>query len=72
MTLTFLALHARVSGSPHMPKQLTWQVFSQTGDMVWSITGFHPPGAWWPNLSPNFCQLAVALDTWDIAAYKHN
>lgn len=72
ITLTLLVLHARVTGSPPIPKELTWQVFSQTGDMVWSITGFYPPGTWWPNLSPDFCQLAAALNTWDIAAYKHN
>lgn len=34
MTLIVLTLRARVTGSPHMPKQLTWQVFSQWG--IWS------------------------------------
>lgn len=71
-TLALLVLDARVSGSPHIPKQLTWQVFSQSGDMVWFVTGLHLPGAWWPNLSPDFCQLAEALGTWDIAAFKHD
>ncbi|XP_038191484.1 uncharacterized protein LOC119818030 [Arvicola amphibius] len=33
-TLALLALDARVAGSPHIPKKLTWQVFSQLGDMV--------------------------------------
>lgn len=52
--------------SPHVPKQLTWQVWSQTGEVVWSKTGLHAPNNWWPNLTPDFCQLAAGLETWDI------
>lgn len=55
--------------SPHAPKQLTWQVLSQAGEVIWSIIGLHPPGTWWPTLLPNFCQLAVGTDTWDIPNY---
>lgn len=58
------------SPSPHLPKRLTWQVLSQTGEVAWSISGNHAPNTWWPNLSPDFCQLAAGLDTWDTAAYK--
>lgn len=52
--------------SPHAPKQLTWQISSQTGEVVWSTTGLHTPGTWWPTLTPDFCQLAAGLDNWDI------
>ncbi|CAO2598127.1 Envelope glycoprotein [Lemmus lemmus] len=52
--------------SPHAPKQLTWQVLSQTEEVIWSITGLHPPGTWWPTLTPDFCQLAAGLENWDI------
>lgn len=39
--------------SPYLPKQLTWQIFSQTGEVVYSTTGLHTPGNWWPDLT--FC-----------------
>lgn len=55
-----------IEGSPHTPQQLTWQVFSQTGEMVWSLSGYYAPGTWWPALTPDFCQLAAGLETWDI------
>lgn len=65
--LCLLPLFSPIKGtSPHLPKQLTWQVLSQTGEVVWSITGLHTPGAWWPTLTPDFCQLAAGLDEWDI------
>ncbi|KAL6094307.1 hypothetical protein STEG23_014256 [Scotinomys teguina] len=56
------------SESPHQIKKLTWQVISQTGDVVWAITANHMPFSWWPNLTPNFCQLAAGLESWDIEA----
>ena len=46
MALALLALNVGVSGSPHLPKQITWQVISQTGDIIWSITGSHSSGTW--------------------------
>lgn len=52
--------------SPHTPKQLTWQVLSQTGDIIWSITGSYPPNTWWPHLYPKICDLMTGLETWDI------
>lgn len=45
---------------------MTWQIYSQTGEIVWSITKRMPPGTWWPTLTPDFCQLAAGLDTWDL------
>lgn len=66
LTLALLALDVRVLGSPHLPKQLTWQVISQMRDIIWSITGFHPPGTWWPTLTPDFCSLATGLEFWDM------
>ncbi|KAL6030103.1 hypothetical protein STEG23_037767, partial [Scotinomys teguina] len=56
------------SKSPHQIKKLTWQVISQKGDIVWAITANHTPFSWWPNLTPDFCQLAAGLESWDIEA----
>lgn len=52
--------------SPHLTKQLTWQVLSQTGKVIWSTSGQHTLGTWWPTLTPDFCQLAAGLNEWDI------
>lgn len=46
--------------------KLTWQVYSQTGEVIWSISATHTPGTWWPTLTPDFCQLAAGLNSWDI------
>uniref|UniRef100_A0A8C8UID8 Envelope glycoprotein n=1 Tax=Peromyscus maniculatus bairdii TaxID=230844 RepID=A0A8C8UID8_PERMB len=56
---------------PHAVKKLTWQVISQTGETVWQTTANHAPFSWWPSLTPDFCQLAAGLDTWDIPEAKH-
>lgn len=53
--------------SPHQPQRLTWQVLSQTGDVVWSTSHTVPPWTWWPQLFPDLCELAAGIDTWDIA-----
>lgn len=66
LLLCFWFLFTLGQTSPHLPKRLTWQVVSQTGKVAWSISGSHAPNTWWPNLSPDFCQLAAGLDTWDI------
>lgn len=52
--------------SPHQVYRLTWQVVSQTGDIIWKKTENHPLYTWWPTLTPDFCSLAAGLDTWDI------
>lgn len=45
---------------------LTWQVLSQTGEVVWAKETKQPPWTWWPTLSPDVCALAAGLETWDI------
>lgn len=64
--LSLLLALSLANGSPHIPKQLTWQVLSQTGEVIWSTTGLHAPNTWWPTLTPDFCQLAAGLEEWDI------
>jgi len=51
---------------PHSPQQLTWQVFSSTGDLVWSVTGKHPLWTWWPPLYPSWCKLAAGAPGWGL------
>lgn len=58
--------------SPHAVYSLTWQIISQTGEVVWKTTGQHALNAWWPPLTPDFCQLAAGLDSWDIATTDHS
>lgn len=45
---------------------LTWQVLSQTGDVVWDTKAIQPPWTWWPSLEPDVCALAAGLESWDI------
>lgn len=66
-----LLLFPLISSSPHMPKQLTWEVLSQTGDVVWTITQTHAPNTWWPSLTPKICDLIVGSDIWDIPMYTY-
>lgn len=54
------------SPNPHTPQRLTWQVFSQTGEVVWSTSKEAPLWTWWPSLTPDICALIAGLDTWDI------
>uniref|UniRef100_A0A8D2D053 Envelope protein n=1 Tax=Sciurus vulgaris TaxID=55149 RepID=A0A8D2D053_SCIVU len=54
------------SPNPHAPQRLTWQVLSQTGDIIWSTTREKPLWAWWPSLTPDTCALVAGLDNWDI------
>lgn len=54
------------SSNPHAPQRLTWQVLSQTGDIIWSTTKENPLWAWWPSLTPDICALVAGLDNWDI------
>ena len=60
------------NGSPHAVYSLTWQIISQTGEVVWKTTGQHALNTWWPPLTPDFCQLAAGLDSWDIATTDYN
>lgn len=52
--------------SPHAIKKLTWRILTQTGEEVWRVTANHAPYSWWPPLTPDFCQLAAGLASWDI------
>nr|AAC96084.1 envelope protein [Gibbon ape leukemia virus] len=52
--------------NPHQPMTLTWQVLSQTGDVVWDTKAVQPPWTWWPTLKPDICALAAGLESWDI------
>lgn len=59
--------HASPEGhSLHQTQRLTWQVLSQTGDVVWPTSHTVPPWTWWPQLFPDLCELAASIDTWDI------
>nr|AAC80265.1 envelope protein [Gibbon ape leukemia virus] len=52
--------------NPHQPVTLTWQVLSQTGDVVWDKKAVQPLWTWWPSLTPDVCALAAGLESWDI------
>lgn len=52
--------------------KLTWQVLSQTGKTVWSLTKNHAVGTWWPQLTPDFCQLVAGAYNWDIVTQEAN
>ena len=45
---------------------LTWQVLSQTRDIVWSTSKVTPLGTWWPDIALDLCLLMTRLETWDI------
>lgn len=50
---------------------LTWQVLSQAGDPIWSISKVAPPWTWWPSLYPDICKLAFgAPANWDMEGYS--
>lgn len=55
-----------ICGYPHEPQSLTWEVVNPTGQVVWSLSGVHTPGTWWPPLHPDVCRLIPGMDTWDI------
>uniref|UniRef100_A0A8C9CTT0 MLV-related proviral Env polyprotein-like n=1 Tax=Peromyscus maniculatus bairdii TaxID=230844 RepID=A0A8C9CTT0_PERMB len=71
LIVLLLTLGGASPESPHMVKKITWQVISQTGDVVWSTTAQHAPNTWWPDLTPKICDLVARLDTWDIPEYTH-
>lgn len=64
--LAFTLMPLPTYSNPQAPQKLTWQVSSQTGEIIWATSNLVPPGTWWPTLSPDFCQLAAGLDSWDI------
>lgn len=57
---------SRVPISPHVPKKLTWQVLSGTGEIVYQVTDIKPSGTWWPPLTPDICALAVGNKNWEL------
>lgn len=71
--LFLLLLHAaapRSVGNPQAPKRLTWEVINPTGRVIWKLGPVEKtPGTWWPTLTPDVCQLALGVDTWDIPHY---
>lgn len=73
--LMILLSCAYVAGNPHnphAPQQLTWQVVSQTGDVIWQVSKVITPWTWWPPITPDLCALAAGLDTWDIPGHDYN
>lgn len=52
--------------NPHGPLTLTWEITSQLGAPIWSISNNVSLWAWWPNLYPDLCRLVSGLDAWDI------
>ena len=59
------------NNNPHQPMTLTWQVLSQAGDPIWSISKVAPPWTWWPSLYPDICKLAFgAPANWDMEGYS--
>ena len=48
----------------------TWQVLSQAGDPIWSISKVAAPWTWWPTLYSVLCKLAFgAPANWDMEGY---
>lgn len=58
------------ASNPNAPQRLTWQVLSQTGEVVWSISKVAPPGTWWPDMTLDLCLLMAGLETWDIPEFR--
>ncbi|KAM4815224.1 uncharacterized protein RHO17_005265 [Thomomys bottae] len=61
------------SNSPYTPRNMTWQIRSQMGEIVWLTTGTHTPGTWWPSLTPDFCQLVAGINEggwWFVCCFK--
>uniref|UniRef100_A0A8C9CKA7 Envelope protein n=1 Tax=Phocoena sinus TaxID=42100 RepID=A0A8C9CKA7_PHOSS len=70
ITLTLLPLLTVSNFSPHLPQRLTWQVISQIGDVIWSVSHTAAPWTWWPDLFPDVCKLALgAPSNWDLEGY---
>lgn len=68
-----LTLPISSSGSnPQEPKKFTWQILSQTGEVVWGISKEAPLDTWWPDLVFDLCLLIAGLDSWDIPEYVSN
>lgn len=68
--LYVLIIVPTLATSPHTPMKLTWQILSQTGDTIWSLTENHAVGTWWPQLTPDFCQLMAGAYNWDIVTQE--
>jgi hypothetical protein len=44
------AILKKKSDNLHQPMILTWQVLSQSGEILFTTSKLEPPGAWWPTL----------------------
>lgn len=64
--LTLCSQLRMIYSNPHAPQQMAWEISNPMGQVVWKIHRTHTPGAWWPSLTPDLCQLFMGLDTWDI------
>lgn len=59
----------QTSASPHQPRNLTWMVINDEGD-VWSTSKVTTPNQWWPDLFPDICRLAVGASGWDLEGHS--
>jgi hypothetical protein len=71
LSYAYAACASLKAKNPHQTMTLTWQVQSQTGDIVWSTTKVAPLGTWWPPLFPEICALIAGLDFWNIPVLTH-
>jgi hypothetical protein len=46
----------KTNRNPHAPQKLTWQVLSQTGDVIWSTSKVAPPN---PHICGGLCSLPI-------------
>lgn len=55
--LVLLALYPLAAKTnPHQPLNLTWQILTPSSmEIITQLTGIHPRGTWWPNLTFDLC-----------------
>ena len=42
--------------NPHQPFNLTWQILTPSSmEIITQLSGIHPRGTWWPNLTFDLC-----------------
>lgn len=44
--LAFTLMPLPTYSNPQAPQKLTWQVSSQTGEIIWATSKLVPPGTW--------------------------
>nr|UGO47158.1 MAG: envelope protein [Retroviridae sp.] len=55
--------------SPQQSHNLTWEVISGTGNVVWSVSKIAHPYSWWPDLYPDLCTLAIDAANWGLEGH---